>query len=221
MSTPQITEALARLQDKDSYVRAAAARALGEIGDVSAVPALIETLRDDHMGIRSSAAGALGKIGDVCAVPALIKRLKDEMDAVRCHAAHALSKIGDSVTLPRKILAASNFSAKERVEIVDRLRRVRYHADFRYFEDFSSLRYSFPNTRTLCQMVLKEEDMDARIGAQAVLNWLNGDRTLLIPSQQDTAIQTQELVRASQGELSEPHPETLLIAAESPNDTET
>jgi HEAT repeat protein len=45
-------------------VRQAAAEALGQIGDTSAVEPLIAALRDASLGVRRAAADALGQIGD-------------------------------------------------------------------------------------------------------------------------------------------------------------
>ena len=53
-------------------MRISAAKALGEIADPSAVPALITALMDNEWLVRHLAAEALGKIGDPAAVPALI-----------------------------------------------------------------------------------------------------------------------------------------------------
>jgi HEAT repeat protein len=157
------------LKDENETVRWTAAEALGKMGDTGAVPALIEALQDNH-DVRVRAAGALGLIGDASAIPHLIEALQDERYFVRVAAADGLRKIGDSDTLPRKILADPRWSAQERINVVERLRSVRYN------EHHINLRYTFPEIRALCQAVLDEEDSEAREGAQAVLDWLNGDR---------------------------------------------
>lgn len=61
---------IACLQDRDRAVREDAAIALGMIGDQSAVPALIESLKDGQVKVR--AIMALGMMGDVRAVEPLI-----------------------------------------------------------------------------------------------------------------------------------------------------
>jgi HEAT repeat protein len=85
------------LEDKDSYVRRAAARSLyiGP-GAKAAVPALTRALRDAHRGTREMAALALGRIGPEAApaVPALMELLKDEDANVQCRAAQGLGGIG-------------------------------------------------------------------------------------------------------------------------------
>jgi HEAT repeat protein len=80
------------LGDKD--VRRVACEALGEIGDASAVPVLIEAVGDEYEDVRWTACGALEEIGDASAVPALIKALGDWNKTVRTTAGEALKKIG-------------------------------------------------------------------------------------------------------------------------------
>jgi vesicle coat complex subunit len=61
------------MQDRVLYVREAAIRSLGEIGDIGAIPYLITALEDRSFVIRINAVRALGKIGDRSAVPYLKK----------------------------------------------------------------------------------------------------------------------------------------------------
>ncbi len=75
-----------------------AVKALGEIGDKAAVPALARALRDGEGNVRWDAAEALGKIGKT-AVPTLIKALKDEQWTVRMNAAKILGEISDDEML--------------------------------------------------------------------------------------------------------------------------
>ena len=109
------------LQDKYGKVRAAAASALGSMGQVgldplfelhsrhipppealrrsdhpahAAVSSLIQLLADESHSVRTAAAGALGDIADPTAVPALIAALKDKDNDVRGGAAIALGAIG-------------------------------------------------------------------------------------------------------------------------------
>ncbi|MDZ4762923.1 MAG: HEAT repeat domain-containing protein [Chloroflexota bacterium] len=77
-------------------VRLAAAEALGDIGDPSAVPALVERFESDpQIDIRWQAARSLGAIRDASAVPALMAALHDTAATIRAHAASALGAIGD------------------------------------------------------------------------------------------------------------------------------
>ncbi len=75
---------------------------LEQVG-VSAVPVLIEALKDSDEDVRRASAEALGKIQDPQAVPALIQTLKDSDKDVRQASAEALGKIGDSQAVPALI----------------------------------------------------------------------------------------------------------------------
>jgi hypothetical protein len=183
------------------------------------VAAYITDLQDENYIVRWNASIVLGKIGDASAVPSLMEALKDKNEYVRKRAAFALERIGDSDTLPRKILAVSQWSAQERINVLEKLRRVRYN-DLNSRSTELTLRYTFPETRTLCQLVMNEADADARTGARAVFNWLNGDRHLLHASQADTSKQSHELVRPARRGDSETKPETLLRTAHEPESAE-
>ena len=78
------------LDDPYYLVSGNAAKSLGRIGDVSAVPALIVFMES----IGEDAARALGMIGDPTAIPALIEVLPLK------GAAYALGKIGDRSAIP-------------------------------------------------------------------------------------------------------------------------
>jgi HEAT repeat protein len=86
--------------DKEDGVRAAAAVALGEIGDEGAVVALVTTLtgrREKNVFVLRAAATALGKIKSRAGVPALIATIGNEKlpSDVRREAARSLGLIGD------------------------------------------------------------------------------------------------------------------------------
>jgi HEAT repeat protein len=98
----RVEELIAKLKDKDEYVRKASALALGTIRDKSAVPALIETLKDknEDWKVRDAAAGVLGcEIGDKRAIPALIEALKDESKEVRRSALMPLDILLEDMTI--------------------------------------------------------------------------------------------------------------------------
>lgn len=76
------------------YARAAAARALGRIGDLRALEPLIAALDDENADVRSSAAGALGDIGHPKTIEPLILLLGDDSHLARELAAEALRKFG-------------------------------------------------------------------------------------------------------------------------------
>ena len=113
------TLAAAVESDKKPSVRGAAAVALGEIGDASAVPSLTGALSRRHPAsglisrvrrrnveedefVRRAAAVSLGQIKSRDAVPALVAVLSDERapDDVRREAARSLGLIGDLRSAP-------------------------------------------------------------------------------------------------------------------------
>jgi len=83
-----------------AYQRGIAARSLGLLHAVEAVPSLIQTLDDSIYYTRGGAARALGQIGDARAVVPLIGRLKDDKEYVRWVAADALRNLGEAAVEP-------------------------------------------------------------------------------------------------------------------------
>ena len=100
IGTPAVSPLIQALGDRSENVRAAAAWALGDLGDPQAIPALIQALGDQSENVRWAAAWALGDLGDPQAVPPLIKALRDRSENVRCAAAWALGAIGDPQAIP-------------------------------------------------------------------------------------------------------------------------
>ena len=95
-------------RDKNALLRAAAARALGQIGDRAAVEALLTSALDRELAVRIGSAVALGKIGDKRAVKPLREVLgyPDGRDASA--AAAALGEIGG----PEAVEALKNLLLK-------------------------------------------------------------------------------------------------------------
>jgi hypothetical protein len=89
------------LKDERKKVRAAAARALGQIADKRAVEPLMWMLKDESMKVREAAARALGRIVDKRAVEPLMQILEDESGKVREAAVRALGSIGDKRAIKR------------------------------------------------------------------------------------------------------------------------
>lgn len=86
----------------ESLGAASAAKVLGEIGDPSAVDALIQVLgtRRKWWQIRKNASIALGLIGEKKAVKPLINALQDRYSPdIRIGAAESLSKLGDHTAI--------------------------------------------------------------------------------------------------------------------------
>ncbi len=99
------------LHDKDSWVSALAAEALGEMGDSAdgAVPALMQSLRHLNGHVRANAAETLGKMGPAAAVasPALEKAAHDEDGEVRARVVGALGEIGKPAAVADRVVRAA------------------------------------------------------------------------------------------------------------------
>ena len=89
-----VLEWIQQLADKKWQAREAAARTLGQMEDIQAVPHLIQALDDRYAAVRQAAVEALGRIGDERAVPHLIQALGDRKPSVSYEASKALSQIG-------------------------------------------------------------------------------------------------------------------------------
>jgi HEAT repeat protein len=92
-SVPALVKTLK--EDKDPNMRYWAAESLGKFGPEarSAVPDLIEALKDDSKMVRMGVAYALGEIGGADATAALQEATKDPEKEVRDAAASALKQI--------------------------------------------------------------------------------------------------------------------------------
>lgn len=85
------------LSDSHPGVACAAAHAVARLGDVAAVPTLVEILRGaGDLELREAAADALGAIDDPAAAPALIEALDAPEWPLRDAAARALVALGDA-----------------------------------------------------------------------------------------------------------------------------
>jgi HEAT repeat protein len=82
IGTPSVPGLLKRWAMRMRRCAAAAAAALGAIGDATAVPGLLAALDDADAEVRRAAVEALGEIGDAAAVPGLLAALGDA-DEVR------------------------------------------------------------------------------------------------------------------------------------------
>jgi HEAT repeat protein/MFS family permease len=89
---------LARLADENQEVVREAARTLGAIGDVTAVPPLLDLLhRTRHEGIAMAAADALGRLDDLTAVYEILPRMRTTASATarRAYAVATADLLGD------------------------------------------------------------------------------------------------------------------------------
>jgi HEAT repeat protein len=91
-ATARLIEALA---DRNSNVRWEAAKALGQIGDPAAIPALVKALEDDNFGVRWLAAEGLIHMKEEALVP-LLRALATRPDSrwLREAAHHVLRTLG-------------------------------------------------------------------------------------------------------------------------------
>ena len=83
------------LRDKSSHVRVSVAKALGRIGDATAIPALGKALSDKSDRVRGAAILSLGRLKASDLVPDLIEHLEDGTWTIRAAACEALAAIGD------------------------------------------------------------------------------------------------------------------------------
>lgn len=86
---------------RGSSVREAAAKALGELGEATAVPRLLELASDSNERVRFEVMVALGRIGDPRALAALIRALDDTDRVVRLVAVRSLGQLGLSESMAR------------------------------------------------------------------------------------------------------------------------
>jgi len=106
----QVIETLCHLTTTgDEADRCHASRALGVLGDTSAIPALVQCLRDEDIDVSIDAAEALSRIGNPSAIPALLDSLThDPNGEVKTAVVKALGKIGGTdVIVPLLEIAKS------------------------------------------------------------------------------------------------------------------
>ena len=77
-----------------------AACALGELGDKSAIPALVEALASPSNSVRECVVSSLGDLDAVVAVPHIEKLLGDPSPDARANAAYALAQLGAIKSIP-------------------------------------------------------------------------------------------------------------------------
>lgn len=81
---------VAFLSDPDKGIRRRAARALGEIGDPDALPALMEATTDRDAWVRLDVIRSLGRLRAAIALNVLIEALNDENIDIRMETLHTL-----------------------------------------------------------------------------------------------------------------------------------
>jgi len=83
-----------RLRTKSVEIRTYILQALGKVGDESALPAILDAVKDSNSTIRRFAVSALADLGDTRAVDALIGALNDSETDIRVAATMALGRLG-------------------------------------------------------------------------------------------------------------------------------
>ncbi|NMB78692.1 MAG: HEAT repeat domain-containing protein [Methanomicrobiales archaeon] len=99
---------VAILSDEDKGIRRRAARAIGDIGDAKASPALMAAVRDPDAWVRLDVVRALGKLRTAAALDVLISELRDENIDIRMEALHALGCTRDKRAVGSLISALSD-----------------------------------------------------------------------------------------------------------------
>lgn len=93
--TGSLDRVMAALDHEKHRARSNAAAALAEIGDPTAVPALIDALDEDRWPVEQALVRSLASFGTI-AVDPLLEALRESDDwRVRAHAVWALGEIGD------------------------------------------------------------------------------------------------------------------------------
>jgi len=83
------------LRNEDALVRAAAARAIGVVGEKSAAPSLQAALKDEDESVRAEAAVALVVLGDAAGIPGARAAVASQDPEVQAAAWKALALAGD------------------------------------------------------------------------------------------------------------------------------
>jgi len=102
-AVPPLLALLARNYPEPPEVRAAAAEALGEIGDRSAVGVLVVLIKDHDDTVRFAAVSGLRMLADPASFDALIEATRDLVSGVREAAVVALARIGDRRAVDRML----------------------------------------------------------------------------------------------------------------------
>lgn len=104
MGQAAVSPLLPLLSDKRTYVRWEAAKALSEIGDPGAAPALVKALEDNDPGIRWMAAEGL-ILAEQAGLPPLLEALLERGESVRVRegADHVLKVLTRNEKLPAQV----------------------------------------------------------------------------------------------------------------------
>jgi HEAT repeat protein len=206
---------------KDLIVRRNAEKALGDIGDKSAVAPLVLALKDEDSNVRFEAADALGKIKSAKAAEALVLALKDEDSNVRNGAAEALLSTGKSAVEPL-VLALKDEDSNVRMRVADTLdklgwtpeddsERAHYLIATQEWDELAL--FGEPAVEPLIQ-ALKDGNSDVRMRAIGALGMIGDVRAVepLIQALKDEYWNVNKEAEKTLGTIGEPAIESLIQA---------
>lgn len=161
---------LLNMKSENPFVRADAARALGEITDPIVTEPLIAALKDRDPFVRAYAAEALGKLKESQAVEPLITLLNDEDSFVQAYAAESLGEIKDPKAVDPLIAVLRNGNPDVRPNVAWALGAL---GDARAVEP---LIHALKDERCLCEAVealrvLTQQDLGT--DHEGWKNWFN------------------------------------------------
>ncbi len=166
--------------DPSTEVRAAAARALGEIADPGSVDSLKKALEDEFL-VRCQAIIALGTVGDQENVTDLLNLLQDRTPEIKYHAAGALAELGAKRAIspiramledsnPMVVRGATKALEKlgEAVDLSD-VKKAQRRAKYRgIYETILSIRSYLPEGRQATVMGLGALGLVVAVGVVAI-----------------------------------------------------
>ena len=144
------------INDKRTIVRAAVARAYGEIGGYDEIPNLLHLLKDSSSRVRAEAAKALGKLKFSEAVPLLTQLTKDSSRDVRSSIAFALYIMDERGIIDPSILQESIKVHLYNLDSGDIYERREALENLMVFQDLSS-------ATKLIAGYLTDHDMEIRV----------------------------------------------------------
>lgn len=103
-----LNDHIKQLHSEDARVRRDAAQALGQLGDIEAIPTLIIAADDDNITVARTAVLALGRIGGRDVIDPLLTALQHDSLWVRRAAVQALGMSGAESTVPYLVNALAD-----------------------------------------------------------------------------------------------------------------
>ena len=118
------------LEDPNANVRAAAAKALGDLGFSDAVPQLMQRLYDDEW-VCFYALQSLGDLRAQEAAPAISSLLSSPSEVVRFSAIETMGRLGSAAALPALMSYLSGASGDEKLAVVKSIIQIGVTPDMR------------------------------------------------------------------------------------------